>query len=116
MTLLATAPRTILACRRGTNDHRRLPSVRYERISGCSALSVLLPQFYIGILAKMLDILFDQRGQFPRLANLDPVIHRSEEAIALRLKYATLGIHELEDQHGRVMYDVASGGHQLSIF
>ena len=54
----------------------------------------------------MLDVLFDQRGQFSRFANLDPVIHRPKEAVALRLKRATGAIDQLEDEHGREMDDV----------
>jgi hypothetical protein len=65
----------------------------------CEASNVLLPEFYIGILAEMFDILFDQLSQLPRLANLDPVVHRPEEAVALGLKRAALGINELKDQH-----------------
>ena len=86
-------------CHRETHEGQRLPSGRYARISGCSARSVLLPEFHIGILAEMFDIPFDQCGQLPGLANLDPVIHRPEEAVALRLKGAALGIDELEHQH-----------------
>ena len=85
-------------CRRETHESQRLYlSLRYARIAGGRALSGLLPQFYIGILAEMLDVLFHQRGQFPRFANLDPVIHRPEEAVALGLKRATGGI----DKAGR---------------
>src|SRR5215467_14496540 len=81
-----------------------------------STLDGLLPQLHIGILAEMLDVLFDQRGQLPRLANRDPVIHRPEEAIALRLKRATGAIDKLEDEHGREMDDVPQGGHECDIF
>src|SRR5262249_45183157 len=63
----------------------------------------LLPEFHIRLLAEMLDIPFHQRGQLPRFANLDPVIHRPEEAVALRLKRTALGIDKLEDQHRRVV-------------
>src|SRR4029434_10879817 len=100
---ITTALQVSLPCRRDTHDDKRLPSVQYERISGCSALSVLLPECYIGILPEMFDILFDQRGQLPRLANLDPVIHRSEEAVTQGLKCAAGGVDKLEDQHRRVM-------------
>ena len=81
-----------------------------------STLDGLLPQLHIGILAEMLDVLFDQRGQLSRLANLDPVVHRPEEAIALCLEGAARGIHELEDEHGREMDDVPQGGHEFDIF
>src|SRR5712691_5196504 len=91
------------------------PSVRYVRISGWSTLYVRLPQFHVGILAEMLDISFDQRGQLPRLANLDPVVDRPEKAVALRLKGATCGIDKLEDQHRRVMDGFPQVGHQLDV-
>ena len=64
---------------------------------------MLLPEFDIGVLAEMFDIPFDQRGQFPRLPNRNPVIHRPEKAVAQGLKRAVLDIDELEDPHRRVM-------------
>ena len=62
-----------------------------------------LPQFHIGILAEMFDISCDQLSQLPRFANLDPVVDRPEEAVALRLKRAALRIDELKDQHRRIV-------------
>jgi len=64
----------------------------------------------------MFDVLFDQRGQFSRFANFDPVIHWPKEAIALRLKRAMGAIDKLEDEHGREMDDVPQGGHEFDIF
>jgi hypothetical protein len=100
---IAAARQASLPCRRDTHDDTRLPFFALRPISGWSILDVLLPQFHIGILAEMLDVLFDQRGQFSRFANRDPVIHRSKEAIAVRLKRATCNIDKLEDQHRRIV-------------
>ena len=92
------------------------PSLRQTRLSGWSTVCLRLPQFHIGILAEMLDVLFDQRGQRSWLANLDPVVDRAEKAIALRLKRAAGAIDQLEHQHGREMDGFPQVGHQLDVF
>jgi hypothetical protein len=74
VTLLTAALQTSLPCRRDTNDDTQHASLRDERIVGCSARSALLPGCYIGILAEMFDILFDQLRQLPWFAHLDPVV------------------------------------------
>ena len=68
---------------------------------GVWALSTSI-QLKIGLLSQVFDVAFDESRQWT-MPDINPIINRSPEAIALCRKQSTLLILQEELQHRRIM-------------